>query len=370
MKKNLKKTLGVIFIVLFSLVNSSFAARIKDIVTIKGVRDNVLIGYGIVIGLKGTGDGSAELASKSMARMFEKLGIQAGTTDFKSKNVAAVIVTAKLPPFSRTGTKIDATVSSIGDASSLEGGILLVTPLRAGDQQVYAVAQGPISLGGLTDGGGGGGGAAGGKVSFPTVARIANGAIVEKEIDGNFTSKKTFVLSINNPDFTTSARLAKLINTELGGKYAVARDAATIDLITPYNYDGNGVELMAMLENLEVATDTKARVVLNERTGTVVMGENVRIDNVAISHGELSIEVSAPPAPTGAGLADASPAPRAPASGGKNKGPKDKIGIVGGSSIKDVVRALNSLGVAPKDMTAIFQALRASGALQADLEIL
>lgn len=318
------------------------AARVKDIASVKGVRDNLLIGYGLVIGLKGTGDSGTDITSKSMSRLFEKMGIQTGSSDFKSKNVAAVIVTAKLAPFARAGTRMDVTVSSIGDASSLEGGTLLVTPLRAGDQNVYAVAQGPVSLGTLTGGGGGGGGAS----SFPTTARVPNGALIEKEVEGNFTQKRTFVLSINNPDFTTAARLSKMINTELGGKYAIARDSGTIDVIVPFNYEGNGVELLATIENLEVNPDSKARVILNERTGTVVIGENVRIENVAIAHGDLAIEVGGP------------------------KGPKEKVGIVGGSSIKDVVKALNTLGVTPKDLTAIFQALRASGALQADLEVL
>lgn len=334
-----------IFFILASLgclfTQAAHAARVKDVAQVKGVRENLLIGYGIVVGLKGTGDSAGDVSAKSMARLFEKMGIQTGGTDFKSKNVAAVIVTSKLPPFARAGTRIDVTVSSIGDASSLEGGTLLVTPLRAGDQNVYAVAQGPISLGQLAGGGTGGGGG-----GFGTTARVPNGALIEKEVDGNFTQKKTFVLSINNPDFTTAARLSKLINTELGGKYAVARDAGTIDVIVPFNYEGSGVELIATIENMQLTPDSKARVVLNERTGTVVIGENVRIDNVAIAHGDLAIEVSGP------------------------KGPKEKVGIINGSTIKDVVKALNTLGVAPKDLTAIFQALRASGALQADLEVL
>lgn len=322
---------------LFSATTVS-AARVKDIASIKGVRENLLIGYGLVVGLKGTGDSGTDITSKSMVRLFEKMGIQTGASDFKSKNVAAVIITAKLAPFARAGTRMDVTVSSVGDASSLEGGTLLITPLRAGDQNVYAVAQGPVSLGGLTDGSG--------KGTFPTTARVPNGALIEKEVDGNFTSKKTFVLSLNNPDFTTSARLARLINTELGGRYAVARDSGTIDIIVPFNYEGNGVELLATIENLQINPDSKARVVLNERTGTIVIGENVRIENIAISHGDLSIEV------------------------GGAKGPKEKVGFIGGSNIKEIVKALNTLGVSPKDLTAIFQALRASGALQADLEVL
>ncbi len=334
--RNRTATVAAMALLFFSL--TAQGARVKDIASIKGVRENLLIGYGLVIGLKGTGDSGTDITSKSMLRLFEKMGIQTGATDFRSKNVAAVIATAKLPPFARAGTKMDVTVSSVGDAGTLEGGTLLVTPLRAGDQNVYAVAQGPVSLGSLTDG----------KGMFPTAARVPNGAIIEREVEGSFTQKKTFVLSLNNPDFTTSARLSKLINTELGGKYAVARDSGTIDIIVPFNYDGSGVELVATIENLEISPDSKARVVLNERTGTVVIGENVRIDNVAISHGDLQIEVA-----------------------GGAKGKKDRIGLIeGGTTIKDIVKALNAMGVSPKDMTAIFQALRASGALQADLEVL
>ena len=314
-----------------------YAARVKDIASIKGVRENLLIGYGIVVGLKGTGDSDSEITSKSMTRLFEKIGLQSGAANFKSKNVAAVIVTTKLPAFSRAGTRMDVNIASIGDASSLEGGTLLITPLRAGDQNVYAVAQGQISLGSTTDGGG---------KAFGTAARVPGGAIIEKEIDGSFTQKKSFVLSLNNPDFTTAARLAKTINTELSGKYAIARDSGTIDIIVPFSYEGTGVELLATVENLQVNPDSRAKVVLNERTGTVVIGENVRIEPVAISHGELTIEVSGP------------------------KGPKDRMMIMGGSNIKEIVKALNTLGAKPQDMTAIFQALRASGALQAELEIL
>lgn len=342
MKRHKMQSIFLSVLAFAAATKPCFGARVKDVASVKGVRDNLLIGYGLVIGLKGTGDSGTDITSKSMVRLFDKMGIQTGATDFKSKNVAAVIVTAKLPPFARAGTRLDVTVSSIGDAGSLEGGTLLVTPLRAGDQNVYAVAQGPVSLGQLTGGSSGGGGG----TSFPTTARVPNGALIEKEVDGNFAQKKTFVLSLNNPDFTTAARLSRIINTELGGKYAVARDSGTIDLIVPFSYEGSGVELMATIENLQIDPDSKARVVLNERTGTIVIGENVRIENVAISHGDLAIEVSGP------------------------KGPKEKVGIIGGSTIKDVVKALNALGVTPKDLTAIFQALRASGALQGDLEVL
>lgn len=319
----------------------SQAARLKDIATVKGVRENILIGYGIVVGLKGTGDSSTEITGQSLGRLFSKLGLDvANNAAVKSKNAAAVIVTAKLPAFARVGTPIDVTTSSIGDAASLEGGVLLVTPLRAGDQAVYAVAQGPVSVGALTDGGG--------KV-FPTVGRVVSGATIEKDVDVNFSSKTSFRLALHNPDFTTAARVVVTINGELGGKYASARDSGTIDVVVPFNYHGNSVELMAQMENVQVNVDSKARVVLNERTGTVVMGANVGISPVAISHGELAIEVK----------------------GAAKDAKAERISeLKSSTSVSELVKALNALGVAPKDLTAIFQSLKQSGALQAELEIM
>ena len=319
-------------------------ARLKDVAAVKGVRENILIGYGLVVGLKGTGDSSTDVTAKSLGKLFGKLGldVEKGTT-VKSKNAAAVIVTSKLPVFARSGTQIDVTVSSIGDASSLEGGMLLVSPLRAGDQQVYAVAQGPVSLGGLTDGSN--------KGSFPTMGRVVSGAMVEKDIDTNFSGKKSFRLSLNNPDFTTAARLVALVNAELGGKFASARDSATVDVVVPFNYDGNTVELMARIENIRIVTDQKAKVVLNERTGTVVMGDRVTISPVAISHGDLSIQVKGSNPTRVFDLRNPS-----------------REEVRGGATVSDLVKLLNTLGVQPKDLTAIFQTIKQTGALQAELE--
>jgi flagellar P-ring protein precursor FlgI len=256
-----------------------------------------------------------------------------------------VIVTAKLPPFARVGNLIDVTVSSIGDASSIEGGVLLVTPLRAGDQNVYAVAQGNVSIGGVADGQ---------TKNFPTVGRVVAGASIEKDVDMNFAQKKNFRLSLHNPDFTTAARIVSVVNGELGGKFASARDSGTIDVVVPFNYDGNAVELLANLENINVNVDSRARVVLNERTGTVVMGERVTISPVAISHGDLTIQV--------AGSAGGA---------GAKKAQGDHVAeLKAGASVQDLVKALNTLGVQPKDLTAIFQTLKEVGALQADLEIM
>jgi flagellar P-ring protein precursor FlgI len=332
------------FLMLF-WINHAQAARLKDIATVKGVRENILIGYGIVVGLKGTGDSSAEVTSQSLARLFGKLGLDVeGNKGIKSKNAAAVLVTAKLPPFARAGNKIDITVSSIGDSGSLEGGTLVVTPLRAGDQNIYAVAQGSVSIGGVADGS---------TKNFPTVGRVVGGATVEKDIDTNFNSKRSIRLTLNSPDFTTAARLAVLINGEMGGKYASARDSATIDVVVPFNYDGNTVEFLAAIENIAVNVDTKAKVVLNERTGTIVMGDKITITPVAISHGDLSIQVAG----GGAGA------------GAAGKGAR-VAELKSGSSVSDLVKALNALGVQPKDLTAIFQTLKSMGALQAELEIM
>lgn len=340
---------ALFFFTLFTVMcfpRFSEGARLKDIATVKGVRENILIGYGIVVGLKGSGDSSADITSQSLGRLFSKLGLDVqGNAAVKSKNAAAVIVTAKLPPFARVGNMIDITVSSIGDASSLEGGVLLVTPLRAGDQNVYAVAQGPVSIGSIADGQ---------TKNFPTVGRVVSGASIEKDVDMNFAAKKNFRLSLHNPDFTTAARVVSVINGELGGKFATARDSGTIDIVVPFNYDGNSVELLANLENVNVNVDSRAKVVLNERTGTVVMGERVAITPVAIAHGDLTIQVASP-----AGGAAA------------KKGQGDHVAeLKSGASVQDLVKALNTLGVQPKDLTAIFQTLKEVGALQADLEIM
>lgn len=320
----------------------SAAARLKDIATVKGVRENILIGYGIVVGLKGTGDSSTDVTGQSLARLFGKLGLDVqGNAAVKSKNAAAVIVTAKLPAFARVGNSIDVTASSIGDAASLEGGVLLVTPLRAGDQNVYAVAQGPVSIGTVNDGS---------TKNFPTVGRVVAGATIEKDVDVNFAGKKNFRLSLHNPDFTTAARVATIINGELGGKFASARDSGTIDVVVPFNYDGNSVDLLANLENIQVNVDTRAKVVLNERTGTIVMGDHISISPVAISHGDLSIEIKSE-------------------SGGTAK-PGKVMELKSAANVSDLVKALNALGVQPKDLTAIFQTLKEVGALQADVEIM
>lgn len=328
-----------ILLVIVAMGLQAKAARLKDIVNVRGVRSNQLVGYGIVVGLNGTGDSKAEFTSNSMARMLDRLGLKLNDKDIASKNVAAVIVTAELPAFARAGNRIDITVSAIGDATSLKGGTLVQTPLRAADQQTYAVAQGAVLVGFSQSG------------VHETVARLPNGAMIERDMDGDFTSRNMYRLTLHNPDFTTAARVAKKINMELGGKYASALDAGTIDLITPPSYEGKGVELLAIVESIDVNPDIRAKVVVNEKTGTVVIGEGVKISRVAISHGDLSLKVGGD------------------AAGRKQNG--DRVIMMNeGTNVGDIVKAINKLGVSPKDLITILQSVKAAGALQADLEIL
>ena len=336
--RNLLKAAVALSVLL--VVSESMAARLKDISSIRGVRENQLIGYGIVVGLKGTGDGKAEFTSKSTARMLDKLGVKLDSNQVESKNVAAVIITATLPPFGKAGNPMDVTVNSIGDASSLEGGTLLQTPLRAANEQIYAVAQGSIVIGGE------------GKTAFTTVGRVPNGGIIEKDSGADFSSRKMYRLTLHNPDFITASRSILTINKELGGQYATAKDAGTIDIITPYAYENRGVELLATIEAIEINPDSKARVVVNEKTGTVIIGDKVKVSKVAIAHGNLSIKVG---------------------KDGKSSkdGAEEKVMLLDtGTSVGDLVQALNKVGVSPKDLISILQSIKAAGALHGELEVL
>lgn len=318
------------------------ASRLKDLITIKGVRENPIIGYGLVIGLNGTGDGGGEVTNQSLKRMFEKLGLNP-QREMSSKNVAAVIVTAKLPPFARLGQKIDVTISSVGDASSLAGGTLMVTPLKGGDGKVYALASGPISIGGLNQGKG-----------FATTATIPSGAIVEAEVDGQFDQKKSLRLSLNNPDFTTAARIEKTLNEELGGKYATARDAATVDLIVPAFYERRVVPLVSIIENFRVNQDQSSKIVINERTGTIVAGGDIIVRDVAISHRDLSIQVG------GGGQG-----------GGQGGDQTERVHFIEQkTTLSELVKGLNALGASPEDLISIFQTLKRNGALTGEIELI
>ena len=317
----------------------SAPSRLKDIVSVKGVRENQVIGYGLVIGLNGTGDAGGEITNTSLKKMFEKLGLNP-KTEISSKNVAAVIVTAKLPAFARVGQKIDLIVSSIGDASSLAGGTLLVTPLKAGDGNIYAVGAGPLSIGGLKKGS-----------KFATTGTIPSGATVEKEIAFEFEKKSSLRLSLNNSDFTTAARVEKVINEELGGKFATAKDATTIDLVVPNQYERNVVQLMAIIENFKVNTDSIAKIVINERTGTVVAGGDVTVKPVAISHGDLSIEIKSE-------------------GDSKSQKPGTVYYMEKGTTLSELVKSLNAFGVSPEDLISIFQTLKRDGALIGEIELI
>jgi flagellar P-ring protein precursor FlgI len=349
-------------------VSDGSAARIKDLSDIKGVRTNQLVGYGLVVGLDGTGDGKKALFTvQSMVSMLDKMGITVQAKDIAVSNVAAVMVTADLPPFARAGSKIDTLVSSIGDAKNLQGGTLLLTPLKAPNGEVFAVAQGPVNTGGFSAGGSGGSV----QKNFPTVGRVISGALVEREIDQNFNRRSSLQLSLRQPDFTTASRVSDAINALFFGNIAAAPDAGTVAIKVPAAYVGNLVDLISMIENLEVTPDAVARVVINERTGTVVMGEHVRISTIAIAHGNLSIVIKessqvSQPLPFSRGETVVSPDTDIAV---KEEG-KQLVLMKAGTSIGEVVRALNALGVSPRDLIAIFQAIKAAGALQADLEVI
>jgi flagellar P-ring protein precursor FlgI len=354
----------------FCFCGQAFGVRIKDIADIKGVRQNQLVGYGLVVGLNGTGDSdNAVFTIQSMASMLEKMGVTVTSEDIEVDNVAAVMVTTDLPAFARSGSRIDVLVSSIGDAENLQGGTLLFTPLKAADGQVYAVAQGPISTGGFVVGSDSGSGV---QKNFPTVGRVVNGALIEKEIPNKFNQKQSLTLTLHSPDFTTSSRVARAINIAFYDQIARSHDAGTIEVNVPGKYMGKVVALVTMIESLGVTPDTVSKVIINERTGTVIMGENVRISTVAIAHGNLSIEikedsnVSQPLPFSRRGETVVTPESQVQVQEGNNP-----IFLVNsGVSIAAVVKALNALGVSPRDLISIFQALKAAGALQAELEIM
>jgi flagellar P-ring protein precursor FlgI len=366
LKKHLAQT-GSILIILFFLAGHAHAVRIKDIAHIKGVRKNQLVGYGLVVGLDGTGDGNkSEFTLQSMSSMLEKMGVRVDPDDVDVDNVAAVMVTADLPPFAKPGGRVDALVSSISDAESLYGGTLLFTPLKGADGQVYAVAQGPVITGGFSASG------SGAKIqkNFPTVARIISGAVVEKEIHSNFSQNEALSLALHIPDFTTVSRVAEAINRALYDRVARTPDSGTVEIKVPEKYLGNLVELITLIEGLNITPDSVAKIVINERTGTVVIGKDVRITTIAIAHGNLSIAIKE--------TADVSqPLPfsrrgRTVVTSDtdiKVKEEKNKLMLIeSGVSIGELVRGLNALGVSPRDLITIFQAIRASGALQAELE--
>jgi flagellar P-ring protein precursor FlgI len=344
------------------------ATRIKDIARLQGVRSNQLVGYGLVVGLNGSGDSaSTRFTVRSLVNMMERLGVTVAANDVKVDNVAAVIVTAELPAFSKTGSNIDVLVSSIGDADSLVGGSLLMTPLKGPDGQIYAVAQGPLTVGGLAFGGK----AATVQKNHPTVGRIPGGALVEREVPFMLNPDAELRYQLTNPDFTTVTRMVEAINSHFKQPLARAEDSGSLSVTIPEAQRSQSVNFIAALESLSVRPDSMARIVVNEKTGTIVMGEDVRIATVAVSHGNLNLVITerdqvSQPMPFSKGETVVVPDTTMEVS--EEAG--NLIVMEMGVSIGDVAQALNAIGATPRDLIAIFQAIKASGALHAEMVVL
>lgn len=344
-----------------------YAERIKDIASFEGVRENQLIGYGLVVGLDGSGD-KGLATSQSIANMLQRLGVTAAPNDIKSKNAASVIVTAKLPPFPKPGTRVDAVVSTIGDAKSLQGGTLLLTPLKGPDGRVYALAQGQVSIGGFRGGEGG----ATIQKNHLTVGRVPEGVLIEVDPKFKLISGDEIRIFLHRPDFTTASEIVKRINDNIGYGSASTIDSSSVRLRIPYDYKDKVVEFLTLVEGIDVSIDVPAKVVINERTGTIVIGDNVKISPVAIAHGSLTIEIKTE-------YEVSQPLPFAPEGAETVVIPQREVAIkeqeaslveVSGVTLSEIIRALNALGVTPRDLISILQALKAAGALRAEIEII
>lgn len=356
----------------FNLPVASFAnSRIKDLADIEGVRENQLIGYGLVVGLKGTGDSlnNSPFTLQSLQGMLERMGVNTRNSNLRTDNVAAVIVTGHLPPFATQGTRMDVTVSALGDSSSLQGGTLLVTPLVGANGEVFAVAQGSLAIGGFS--------AQGESATItrgvPTVGRISNGALIEREIKYDFLKLKTLRLALRNPDFTTATRIARVINSFIGIKIAKAENPATVRITLTSKIKKNMMGLLTDIEQLRVEPDIPAKVVIDEQSGIIVIGSNVRVSTVAIAQGNLTVTISetpqvsqaAPLAPGG----ETTVVPRTEVS--VDDSGNHKLAIVkNGVSLQSLVNGLNALGIGPRDMISILQSIKAAGALQAEIEVM
>lgn len=372
--KSLMKLILILVVgFVFFLTHSAFAktSRIKDIVDIEGVRDNQLIGYGLVVGLNGTGDTvlNSPFTERSMISMLERFGVNVNGQLINSRNIAAVMVTATLPPFTNQGSRIDVSVSAFGDAASLQGGTLLVTPLLAADGEAYAVAQGEISISGFSVQGN----AASLTQNIPTSGRIAEGAIVEREIDFALEELQNVRLALKNPDFTTARRVAQAINSFTSGSIAKAQNASSVMLGRPSSYAGTIVDLITDIEQLPIQPDQPARVVISERSGVIVIGADVRVSNVAIAQGNLTVRVTETPQ-----VSQANPfsengetvvVPRTDVA--VNQGDDVRLALLEtGVTLQDLVTGLNSLGMQPRDIITILQAIKTAGALQAEIEVM
>ncbi|MRR33918.1 flagellar basal body P-ring protein FlgI [bacterium] len=364
------KRIVCILAFLFALPHTASATRIKDIAAFDGVRDNQLIGYGLVVGLNGSGDSDqTKFPVQTLTNLLERSGVTIRRSDITVKNLAAVMVTATLPPMSKQGTRIDVLVSSMGDAKSLAGGTLLMTPLKGADGQVYAVAQGAVSTSSFSYGGQ----AASTQKNHPTAGLVPEGALVERELPYALADRSQLRLNLNQPDFTTASRMAAAINKSFQAPVAVCSDPGSVLLTLPDKYQGNTVEFAAVLESLEVQPDMPAKVVLNERTGTIVIGSAVRISTVAVAHGNLTLTIKETPQVSQpepfSRRGDTVVVPRTSIKVNEEKGGGLSV-LKEGASIGDVVKALNAIGVTPRDLIGIMQAIKAAGALQGELSII
>ena len=343
-------------------------ARIRDLTSVEGVRENPLIGYGIVVGLKGTGDSRQTIFTvQTLANVLQRMGVQIPPATARVNNVAAVFVTASLPPFAQPGTQLDVTVSSMGDAKSLEGGLLLLTPLAGADGQIYAAAQGPLTLGGYSAGVGG----TVRLVNHPTVGRVPGGGIVERAVPLDLKSMSRLCLLLRNPDFTTAMEVAAAINQRLELEAATALDGRRIDVDPRAAHATSLPALLAEIENLPVRVQRRAKVIVNERTGTIVMGRDVRLGAVSILHGNLSIEIStefnvSQPNAFAKGETKVVPERTVRAEDSATK----RVELPEGASVEQLVSGLQAIGATARDVIAVLQAIQAAGALEADLEVL
>src|SRR5919199_2268641 len=354
-----------------TLAQPAFAlSRIKDLAQIEGVRQNQLVGYGLVVGLNGTGDtlNNAPFTKQSLQAMLERLGVNTRGQNLRTANVAAVMVTANLPAFATQGTRLDVTVSALGDAKSLQGGTLLVTPLLGADGEVYAVAQGSVAIAGFQAEGD----AAKITRGVPTVGRISNGALIEREVDFKLNVQKALRLALRNPDLTTAKRIAAAINDFLGSDTAEPTDPSTVNIRIPPKFQGNMIKLLTEVEQLRVEPDQPARIVIDERSGIIVMGREVRVSTVAVAQGNLTVTISEAPQVS---------QPREDTSGQTVVVPRTRVSVDDqsdrrlalvreGVTLRELVDGLNALGIGPRDMISILQAIKASGALQADIEVM
>ena len=369
MTQTLRAALLALLFIAFAASNASATSRIKDLANIEGVRQNQLIGYGLVVGLNGTGDtlDNIPFTKQSLTAMLERLGVNIHGQTLRTGNVAAVMVTANLPAFGTQGTRMDVTVSALGDSKSLQGGTLLVTPLVGADGNVYAVSQGSVAIGGFEAGG------EAAKITrgVPTVGRIANGAIIEREIDFNLNKQSQLRIALRNPDFTTAKRIAAAINDYIGAPTAEPLDPATVGLTIPQSYRGNVVSMLTDIEQLQIEPDQPAKIVIDERSGIIVMGRDVRVSTVAVAQGNLTVTITetpqvSQPAPFSRGQTRTVPRTRI---GVQEDGKKLAV-VRDGVSLQQLVDGLNALGIGPRDLIAILQAIKADGAIQADIEVM